>query len=134
MLKRSLGAVAVIGAGMLAALFASCDGHPPPSDTDSELFRSPQQLTSARELNLAKRIADFYRANTRLPVGVSELPPLPAGENLDPPDNPLNDGWGRPILLSAVGDGFELRSYGQDGVQGTPDDVVYRVVHPDSIR
>jgi len=56
--------------------------YPPPEDTDAELFRSPEDLTGSRELNLAKWIADFVGADGHLPASTQELP-LPA-----PTDDP----------------------------------------------
>ncbi len=121
-----------IGALVTSLIVASCRGHPPPEDTDAELFRTPESLTGARELNIAKWTADFLRANGHLPASTQELalPEPPA----DPKENPLNDGWGLPITLLPVGRGFELRSSGADHVSGTADDIVHRVDDPATVK
>jgi len=122
----------VIGALVASVIVASCKGHRPPQDTDAELFRTPESLTGARELNIAKWTADFLRANGHLPASTQELPlPEPPA---DPKENPLNDGWGLPITFLPVGRGFELRSNGPDRVPGTPDDIVHRVVDPATVQ
>ena len=117
---------------LMVGLFISCKGHPPPEDTDKELFRTPEALTQARELNIAKWTADFLRAKGRLPASVSELT-LPEASS-DPKENPMNDAWGRRILLSPHGQGFEVRSYGADGQPNTADDLVHRVDNPAAIQ
>lgn len=117
-----------IAALLSGIVTASCKGHPPPEDTDAELFRTPEALTGARELNLAKWISDFRRASGHLPQSTQQLPlPTPS---TNPTENPLNDGWGHPIILEPVGKGFELRSFGPDGIRGTQDDIVHRVDDP----
>lgn len=121
-----------IGYMMVIAALLGCEGHPPPQDTDRELFRTEEQLTNARVLNLAKRVADFYRAEGQLPTAIDSLRSFPVVT--DPKENPRNDGWGRPIVLAVTNESFELRSAGPDRVIGTGDDIVYRVEHPDSIR
>ena len=109
-----------------------CKGHGPPQDTDKELFRNPQDLTMARELNLAKRIADFWKGNGRLPTDIGELRVVSVVT--DPMENPLNDGWGRPISFKLLGRGFELRSNGSDGVPSTRDDLLHRVDDPSAVQ
>ena len=117
--------------GVLFILFASCK-EPPQGDTERDIFPHPEDLTHAREMNIAKWTADFLRKNGRLPDRTSELPlPSPRSEAKD---NPLNDAWGHPILLVRVGSGYELRSIGADGTLGTADDIVYRVDDPAGAR
>src|SRR3954464_7199397 len=124
MLLRSTSLALIV----VASVFAGCKGHSAQEDTDNDLFRTPEALTKARELNIAKWTADFVRSNGRLPSGTKELHlPLPPN---DPKENPLNDAWGKPIELSRAGKGFELHSVGPDGVPGTADDLLYRVTDP----
>ena len=120
-----------IGVLVTGALMASCKGHAPPEDTDKELFRTPEALTSAREQNIAKWTADFLRANRRLPANVSEL--VHSSTPDDPKEDPLNDGWGHALVLSPLGKGFEVRSYGVDGVPNTSDDLIHRVDDPATV-
>jgi hypothetical protein len=122
-----LFALAAIG---IAVILTACEGPTP--DTDKELFPTPEALTGARALLLGKRIADFVRANQRLPQDLNELGPIPPG--FDPPDSPYKDGWGRPFVLVAQGEGWEVRSFGKDGIRATADDIVDQVAHPDSVR
>jgi len=110
-----------------------CKGHPPPIDTDKELFRTPEALTTAREVNLSKWIADYLREKRHLPISTREVLPASAGGG-DSADNPLNDAWGHPIMLTSYGRGFELRSSGPDGAPNTSDDIVQRVPDPSSVR
>ena len=117
---------------LVAAMLLGCEGSPPPEDTDEELFRTQEQLTGARLLNLAKRVSDFHLAHGRLPSDTHELPSITVFDS--PADDPRNDAWGRPILITAIGRGFELRSNGADGEQGTDDDVVFRARDVDSVE
>lgn len=109
----------------------ACGGRSEFSDTDAELFRSQEQLTGARELNLAARVSRFYREKGRLPQGLGELDDTaqagPPGERLS------NDAWGRPLRIDPVGSGLEIRSAGRDTTYETVDDIVYRVERADSI-
>jgi hypothetical protein len=110
---------------LMLTVVASCKGHPPPQDTDKELFRTEGELTVARELNLAKWSGDYFRVNGRLPEDPRELAKGPPPS--DPKEDPLNDAWGRPIQLIPMGKGLEVRSLGPDGQANTEDDVVHHV-------
>jgi len=52
---------------------------------------SPRELTTTRMGVLQVRIREYWKANGKLPPGLSDLPLL---ENRD---NATTDGWGRPI-------------------------------------
>lgn len=92
-----------------------------------------RRLSQARELNLSEWIADYLREKRHLPASTGELLPPNAGSG-PPADNPLNDAWGRPIQLTSLGAGFELRSNGPDGIANTSDDIVERVPDPSTVK
>ena len=79
-----------------------CKGHPPPHDTDKELFRTPEALTVARELNVSKWIADYLREKRHLPASMSEL--RPAGAGAEPADDPLKKAFGDIVQFNDVSD------------------------------
>ena len=106
----------------------ACGDKPSFSDTDKELFRSPEQLTTAREMNVAKWTSDYFRKTGRLPQDMQSIRPTAAPEK-DAKDDVLNDVWGRPFAVVAVDSGFVVRSAGPDGQQSTPDDITYKVNH-----
>lgn len=114
---------------ILAGLtLVACKGHPPPQDTDAELFRTPVDLTRARMLNLSKWTADFVRINKHLPADLVDVRQVPAAMSAE--DSAWIDGWTHPIVYSRGGAGFELRSAGPDTTMSTDDDLVLRVVNP----
>jgi hypothetical protein len=122
MTKRVLLQIALCCVAAVTVL-PSCKGHPPPVDTDQELFPTPRGLTVIRMLNLRSRIVSFRQANGHLPPtpGALAAPGSPDGE-----ESALRDGWGHAIILAPVGASFELRSRGPDGMDGTSDDLRLR--------
>ena len=106
------------------ALLHACKREPI-RDPDAELFRTPEQLTTARQLNIAKWTGDFVQRNGKMPDSLAMLRPI--AEVGDPKEEVLNDAWGRPMQLQTFGEGFQVWSAGADGRASTSDDIVHQV-------
>jgi hypothetical protein len=73
----------------------------------------PRDLTVTRITLTEIRIKDYWKANGRLPMSLSELPILKDR------DNAIDDAWGRPIKYDVIGaTTVVLSSFGANGVAG----------------
>lgn len=116
----------------LVSIAAACKGERVIKDTDRELFKTPEELTRAREMNIAKWASDYVRRTGHLPAKVNDVRPAP--EQPDPKDDPLHDAWGRSIEIVAAGAGFVVRSWGADAIANNADDIEYRVAQASGER
>lgn len=85
-----------------------------------------QKLRRAR-FEVVYALQEFYNRTGTLPPPTNALPTL-FGAKVLKPENAV-DPWGRELVLAPVHDtlaDFELRSLGEDGKPGTPDDLVIR--------
>ncbi|HJU67409.1 MAG TPA: type II secretion system protein GspG [Gemmatimonadaceae bacterium] len=109
------------------------DAEPPralSSDTIAPIGTGTELLLTRERLAL---IEDWIRAavarDGRAPASLDAVrPPAAEAARYVPLDRYMRDGWGRAIeyeYTPATGS-YELRSPGEDGALGTPDDVVRR--------
>jgi hypothetical protein len=117
----------LLAAVIVAVLPGACRREQVVEDTDKELFKTPRDLTLAREMNVATWASSYFRRTGRLPATLNEVRPSP--EEPDPKEDPLHDAWGRLLEIASVGSGLVVRSSGADGLANTADDVEYRVPH-----
>jgi hypothetical protein len=86
----------------------------------------PRMNTETRLRTIYAHIRLFKEKNGRYPVRLRELcqDGLSICEDKNRPLTGERDGWGRQLAYVPLDQGFELRSHGADGLEGTTDDLV----------
>ncbi|MBN1515522.1 hypothetical protein JXA32_03025 [Candidatus Sumerlaeota bacterium] len=112
---------AAIGCGMAMMLS-------PGSDVLLAPVRLVQGANSGMELqNIAAMIIRHYYADGGQLVPESEFQDFVKSNFSALTEKPVNiDSWGTPYGYRIVDGGFEVRSYGPDRTENTPDDIVYQ--------